>query len=93
VTIFKIDVFLKKRFVIIFCSVLLSEKRRYWQLISQKVHETVHFSPFLYISSGLDGLSDIYDFLHHHPQAGPSPCPKSAHQAVLEPPAKSPALS
>jgi hypothetical protein len=31
----------------------------FWQFISQKVCETARFSPFLYMSGGLEGLFDF----------------------------------
>jgi hypothetical protein len=51
------------------------------------------FFPFSYISGGFKGLFDFYDTLHHHPWTGRSPRQYSAHQAVLEPPMQSLALS
>ncbi len=51
------------------------------------------FLQFLYIMGGFEGLFDFYDPLHHHPRTRHSPRQYSVHQAVLEPPTRSLALS
>ncbi len=51
------------------------------------------FSPFLSILGGFEGLFGFCDHLHHHPWPGHSPRQQSAHQAVLEQPTRSLALS
>ncbi len=49
------------------------------------------FPQFRYMTGGMEGLFDFFDSLHHHPQDGPGT--PLAHQAVLEPPSRSLALS
>ncbi len=51
------------------------------------------FSPFSSISGGFEGLLAFCDSLHHHPWTGHSPRQYSSHQAVLELPTRSLALS
>ncbi len=46
------------------------------------------FLPLSYISGSFEGLFGFHDPLHHHPRTG-----HSVHQAVLEPPMQSLALS
>ncbi len=55
--------------------------------------QCARFLTFLYILGGLEGLFDFYDPLHLHPWTGRSSRQLSAHQAVLEPPTQSLALS
>ncbi len=57
------------------------------------MRETACFLPFLPVLGGFEGLFGFCDPLHHHPWTGHSPHPMSAHQAVLEPPTRSLALS
>ncbi len=69
---------------------------KYFQVKKQHfsaVRETGRFGAISYISGDLEGLFDFFDFPHHHPRAGHSPCQESAHQAVLEPTSWSLALS
>ncbi len=68
-------------------------KTAFLQFVSKNVRETVRFFAVFVYFGGFEGLFGSCDPLHHHPWTGHSPRQQSAHQAVLERPTRSLALS
>ncbi len=60
--------------------------------LPKRVQNHPFFAVFVYFGR-LGNLFDFCDLLHHHPWTGRSPRQQSVHQAVLEPPTRSLALS